>query len=287
MTAAAVTPVKLDVYGLTNVGRKRESNEDHFVTLSLQKAARVGQTSLADPGVFDRLRGPEAFLFVVADGVGGRPDGALASQTAITALTEFLGQATGCFHNLDVDREHEFLEQLEESVRRAHQRLAEEFGPSDYGPATTLTMATLVWPRAYLVHVGDSRAFYLRKGRLRQLTRDQTMGEYMVSAGAWTEEQARGAPQGGVLASAVGGSEMTVSVGLVDLQPGDVLLLCTDGLTRHVADERIAEILGHAANAEAACNELVGAALADGGLDNVTVIVARPSLATPSAAAIY
>ena len=114
-------------------------------------------------------------------------------------------------------------------------------------------MAVLVWPRAYLLHVGDSRAFYLHKGRLKQLTRDQTTGEYMVDAGAWTEEQARKAPTASALVSALGGDDLTVAVGLVDLQPGDVLLLCTDGLTRHVPDERIAEVLGRAADAESAC----------------------------------
>jgi protein phosphatase len=256
------------------VGRKRKVNEDHFVIVSLQKAAQVRQTSLANPRVFDRLSGPEALLFLVADGVGGRPGGALASETAVTAMVEYIGQAAGCFHNLDVDREHEFLEQLEHGVHRAHQRIVAEHGGRE-GPATTLTMATLVWPRAYIVHAGDSRAFYLRKGLLRQLTRDQTTGEYMVDAGAWTEEQARQAPMAGALVSALGADELTPSVGLVDLQPGDVLLLCTDGLTRHLADEQIAGIVGRATDAAAACRELVDAALAGGGSDNVTVVVAR------------
>ncbi len=119
--------------------------------------------------------------------------------------------------------------------------------PSRTGPR----LMVVLWPRAYIVHVGDSRAFYLRKGLLRQLTRDQTTGEYMVDAGAWTEEQARQAPMAGALVSALGADELTPAVGLVDLQPGDVLLLCTDGLTR------------------------VDAALAGGGSDNVTVVVAR------------
>lgn len=275
MTATAGASVRVDAFGLTDPGRVRHNNEDHYVIVSLQKTVQVRQASLADPRAFDGLRGPEALLFVVADGVGGRPGGALASETAITALVEYIGQAAGCFHNLDVDREHEFLEQLERAVHQAHERVAPTAGARGFGPATTLTMATLVWPRAYLVHVGDSRAFYLRKGRLRQLTRDQTMGEYMVEAGAWTEDQARAAPRAGVLASAVGGNEMTPAVGLVDLQPGDVLLLCSDGLTKHVPDERIAQILGAAPDAERACRELVAAALAGGGSDNVTVVVAR------------
>ena len=274
MTATAAMEVRVDAAGLTDVGRKRKANEDHFVIVSLQKSAQVRQTSLEDPGVFDRLRGPEALLFVVADGVGGRPGGAIASQTAVTSLVEYISQATGCFHNLDVDRENEFLEQLEAGVRKAHQRIVAEHGGRE-GPATTLTMATLVWPRAYIVHAGDSRAFYLRKGLLRQLTRDQTTGEYMVDAGAWTEEQARAAPMSGALVSALGADELTPVVGLVDLRPGDVLLLCTDGLTRHLSDQRIAAILESASDAQSACRALVDAALAEGGSDNVTVVVAR------------
>ena len=176
--------------GLSDVGLKHKVNEDHFVIAALQRSADVRQTSLPDPRVFDVLRGPEALVFLVADGVGGRPGGALASETAVTALMEYIGRAAGPIHQLDVDREHEFLGQLEAAVHEAHDRVVAQSGGKGQGPATTLTMATLVWPRVYLVHVGDSRAFYLHKGRLKQLTRDQTTGEYMVDAGAWTEEQA-------------------------------------------------------------------------------------------------
>jgi PPM family protein phosphatase len=275
MTATPVASVQVDASGLTDVGRKRKANEDHFVIVSLRKAADVRQTSVPDPRVFERLQGQEALLFVVADGVGGRAGGAMASETAVTSLVEYLAGAAGSVHGLDTDSEHDFLERLESGVRQTHQRIFAEGGGHGQGMATTLTMAVLVWPRAYLLHVGDSRAFYLHKGRLKQLTRDQTTGEYMVDAGAWTEEQARKAPTASALISALGGDDLTVAVGLVDLQPGDVLLLCTDGLTRHVPDERIAQVLGRAADAESACRELVNDALEGGGSDNITVVVAR------------
>jgi protein phosphatase len=275
MTATPVASVQVDACGLTDVGRKRKVNEDHFVIVSLRRGAEVRQTSVPDPRVFDRLQGHEALLFLVADGVGGRAGGAMASETAVTSLVEYLADAAGCVQELDTDREHDFLERLESAVRDTHQRIFAEGGGHGQGMATTLTMAVLVWPRAYLLHVGDSRAFYLHKGRLKQLTRDQTTGEYMVDAGAWTEEQARKAPTSGALISALGGDDLTVAVGLVDLQPGDVLLLCTDGLTRHVPDERIAQVLGRAADAESACRELVNDALEGGGSDNITVVVAR------------
>jgi serine/threonine protein phosphatase PrpC len=274
MTTATLPAAQVDAFGLTDAGKVRPLNEDHFAIAVLRKAIELRQCSIADERLTERYAAPEALVFVVADGVGGQPGGAFASQTAITTLVEYLGQAAGCYHNLDVTREHEFLAQLEASVQTAHQRIAGSAGQSG-GPATTLTMATLVWPRAYIVHVGDSRAFYLRRGRLRQLTRDQSMGEFMVESGAWTEEQARRARTSGVLVSAVGAAEMTPAIGLVDLVAGDTLLLCTDGLTRHVHDEAIADILGKAESAESACRALVDAALAAGGTDNVTVLVAR------------
>ena len=276
MTATAAA-VRVDAAGLTDIGLRRRANEDHFAIMTLRKAVEVRQTSITDPEAFQGLRGPEGWLFIVADGVGGQPGGALASETAVAALINYVGQAATCFNKVDTDREHEFLEQLEAAVHGAHRQVTEEHGDGgqDGGPATTLTMAMLVWPRAYLVHVGDSRAFYLRKGRIRQLTRDQTTGEFMMDSGAWTEEQARTSPMGGALASALGGSEMIPAVGLVDLQPGDTLLLCTDGLTRYVPEERLAEMLGRAADAESVCRELVDAALAGGGHDNITVVVAR------------
>jgi protein phosphatase len=178
-----------------------------------------------------------------------------------------------------VDREQEFLDRLEAAVQQAHEGILRELGSGGHGPATTLTMVMLVTPRAYVVHVGDSRAYYLHAGRLRQITRDQTTGQYMVDLGAWTEAQAARAGAAANLTSSVGGSELVPSVGLVDLEPGDVLLLCTDGLTKHVPDDRIAAVLGEAGSgagsAEAACRQLVAEALDGGGSDNVTVIVAR------------
>jgi protein phosphatase len=138
-------------------------------------------------------------------------------------------------------------------------------------------MATLIGRRAYIVHVGDSRAYYLHGGRLRQLTDDQTMGRYMVDVGAWTEDQAARAGVAANLTSALGASEMLPKIGLVDLAPGDTLLLCSDGLTKHVADEQITEILRRGEGAETTARALVSAALDAGGSDNVTVIVARVS----------
>ncbi len=265
----------VECFGLTDVGKARKVNEDHFVIASMRKSVRVRNTSLETADLHDRLGGEAAHLFVVADGVGGRPGGRMASGSAVALLLEYMGQATDCYHRLETDKEHELLERLELGVQAAHERIRRDSGDADSGPATTLTMVTLVGVRAYIVHVGDSRAYYLHSGRLRQITRDQTVREYMVDLGAWTEAQAARAPVAANLTSSVGGSEMTPSVGLIDLQPGDVLLMCTDGLTKHVSDERIAETLGRPVDTEAMCRSLVDEALQAGGSDNVTVIVAR------------
>ncbi|HEY7612473.1 MAG TPA: hypothetical protein VH764_05735, partial [Gemmatimonadales bacterium] len=135
MTAAAEASVRLDVAGLTDMGHKRKANDDHFVIAALQRTVVIRQTSLPGDRGFDRLRGLEGLLLMVADGVGGRPKGALASETAITALVEYIGQAAGCFNQLDIDQEHQFLEQLEMGVMEAHRRLLATGDPR-YGPAT-------------------------------------------------------------------------------------------------------------------------------------------------------
>jgi protein phosphatase len=264
----------IDIFGTTHPGKVRTANEDQFFVASLHKSMRVRQTSLEDLAAFARLHGSFAYLLVVADGVGGIKGGKLASGTAVEALAEHIGQTIGCYYNFDVEKEHEFLEQLERAVEHSHERVREALVRDGRGPATTLTLVALVWPRAYVVHVGDSRVYYLRRGRLKQLTRDQTAYEELVDQGVMTEEQARRAGLRNVLTSALG-AQIKPSIGLVDLEPGDALLLCTDGLTKHVPDDEIALMLGADESAEATAKRLVDITLARGASDNVTVIVGR------------
>jgi protein phosphatase len=133
---------------------------------------------------------------------------------------------------------------------------------------------TLTWPRAYIVHVGDSRCYYLRHGTLHALTRDQTIGEELIDAGVMSEEQVSDRGLDHLLTSAVG-ADINPVLGLIDLEWEDVLLMCTDGLTKHVSDDRIAAIIGSAGTAREIAEKLVDEALAGGGTDNVTVIVGR------------
>lgn len=276
MPDTAVPPVIIDSFGLTDPGKTRQTNEDNFLIVVIHKSVDIRHSSLSPEALAHKFGAADGHLFVVADGVGGRPDGDLASERTVAALLEYVSQTVGCFRKLSTLKEHELFNRLEETVQNVHQQLLTEYGarPGKV-PATTLTMVLLVWPRAYLVHVGDSRAYVRRGGRLQRLTRDQTMGEYMVSVGAWTEEQAAASRPGATLSSAIGGTELTPIVGLVDLEPGDGLMLCTDGLTKHVSDERIGAVLSQSGDAETMGRQLVNDALDDGGTDNVAVIVVR------------
>ncbi len=263
---------RVDAAGASHAGKVRPANEDHFAIMTLQRSVQLRSTNLQDTTVLDRLRRPEIQIFVVADGVGGAVGGKIASSVAVRAVVEYLAEAVGCVQDLDVDREQTFLDHLSHSVERGHERLKEMF-QTQGGPATTLTMVTVIWPRAYVVHVGDSRGYFLRNRKLKQFTRDQTMGDYLVDIGAVTEQHAQKAGLYNVLSSAVGG-DLVPSVGLVDLEEGDSVLLCTDGLTKHVSDERIVELLS-SGTADASAQALIDAALEGGGTDNVTVVVAK------------
>src|SRR5512147_977112 len=162
---------RIDAFGLSHTGKVRSANEDHFAIMTLQKSVQLRATNLQDATLLDRLRKPEVHLLIVADGVGGAVGGKIASGVAVRAIVEYLAEAVGCVQDFDVDREQMFLEHLSSAVERGHDRLKEMFGTQG-GPATTLTMVTLIWPRAYVVHVGDSRGYFLRNGRLKQFTRD-------------------------------------------------------------------------------------------------------------------
>jgi hypothetical protein len=142
---------------------------------------------------------------------------------------------------------------------------------------TTMTMVYIVWPRAFVVHVGDSRCYLLREGQLQQLTTDHTMATLLAESGKMSREQARHSPMGHALVNVLGGKtdELSVDVDKLTLKVADTLLLCTDGLYDMVSDNDVRRVLDSNLNAEVACRKLVGLAIDNGGKDNITLIVAR------------
>jgi len=271
---------EIDVFGLTDTGKVRDVNNDHFLICSLNKCVRVHATSLPDTDRLPAEGDPLAFLGLVADGVGGHETGGEASRLATEALYEYVAYSLRCYYSMDPHQEVAFLSTLHDAVMQVHTQVLEE-GVSRGVPghmATTLTLVLTAWPRAYVVQVGDSRCYQLRGDELTCITRDQTIAQSLYDAGALTRSEADRSDMKHVLTSAIGGaegSEASPVTSVLDLAWGDVLMLCSDGLPKHVEDEEIRDVLMHADSSESACRRLLDLALERGGTDNVTVLVGR------------
>jgi len=267
---------EIDVYGSTHPGKARSVNQDHFLICSLQRQIQVHRTSLPDPGqlpLTERL----AFLAMVADGVGGGVMGEEASRLALEGVMAYVAHGMHCYYTADSADDATFARALEDAALRCHTEIAQRAGKdaSRRGMATTLTLWIGVWPRAYLLHVGDSRAYLLRGGELAQISRDQTMAQDLVDRGVLTRTRAHKTRWAHLLSSAIGGSRTAPVVTRLDQSWGTVGLLCSDGLTRHVPDERIRERLRAMTSSRQVCEELIQDALDGGGSDNITVVVGR------------
>jgi protein phosphatase len=265
------TPAEIDVFGLTHQGHVREANEDHFLIASLHKTLRTAHSSLPLAELDAIMSDSRGYLFLVADGVGGLEGGDRASGTALGAVARFVTETVRCYYNYDGDEERVLLDHLQHTVLQAHALLRER----EAGTATTLTMVFVAWPRAYVVHVGDTRCYRLRDGQLELVTTDQTIAQSMVDAGVMTAIEADQTEWKHVLSSALGASEASPATRVIDCARGDVMLLCTDGLTKHVADDELRDALARDQSSEQTCRALVDLALTRGGTDNVTVIVGR------------
>jgi len=288
MTAAQTTAVpvapdrkpldeEIDVFGLTHPGKVRTENQDHFLICALRKQMVVHLTSL--PETDHLMVGPErlAFLAMVADGVGGGAKGAEASRMALEAVTQYVSRSMRCYYAAGSDDDRAFSEALQEGALQCHTELVRrgEASPDYRGMATTLTLFLGVWPRAYLLQLGDSRCYLLRRGELTQITRDQTMAQELIDLGVLTRADASSSRLKHTLSSSIGGRQTAPVVTGLDMTWGHVVLLCSDGLTNHVSDERIRERLRSMTSAKQACEDLLQEALEGGGSDNITIIIGR------------
>ena len=267
---------EIDAYGLTHQGRVRSSNQDNFLICSLRKQVVVHYSSLPSAAELATHADRVAFVAMVADGTGGEAGGEEASRQAVEAVTRYVTESMQCYYQAPVTDEA-FHQSLHDAAMRCHSTLLER-ADSDRdlrGMATTLTLWLGIWPRAYLLQVGDSRAYLLRDGELTQLSRDQTMAQELVDLGALPRIEAASSRLVNTLSSSIGGPQTAPTVTRLDQRWGDVGLLCSDGLTRHVPPERIRERLGAMRSARQACEDLLQDALDAGGSDNVTVLVGR------------
>ncbi len=268
---------ELDVYGLTHVGLVRTENQDHFLISSLRREIVVHQTSLP-PNEAKSSSDRMAFLAVVADGVGSSVMGGEASRQAVEGILHYVSACSKCFYRLEEGDLADLHAGLADAAMRVHADIAKERaeGPPDArGMATTLTLWLGVWPHAYLLQVGDSRCYLMRNGMLSQISRDQTIVQDLVDAGVLTQTQAMRSPLSSVLSSAIGGEEAAPVITQFDQSWDQIGLLCSDGLTKHVSDDRIAERLRTMTSAKQVCEVLLQDALDAGGSDNITIVVGR------------
>lgn len=234
----SATPI-LDVGAASDVGKSRERNEDAYY---------AGTT-----------------IFGVADGLGGHRAGEVASRIAVDELAL-----------LDQERYGDPVESLAGTVRSINEMVRDRSrsDPETSGMSTTITVIAIDATRAYLAHVGDSRLYLLRRGTLTQISKDHTLVARMVEDGAITQEQADHHPQRSIVTRAIGADgDVEIDTATLDLQGGDRLLLCSDGLCGVVPEPDMARIAGEARPIDQVCARLVDDANARGGPDNITVVI--------------
>lgn len=273
---------EIDVFGLTHQGKVRTSNQDHFLVATIRRRIEVLQTSLTDLSQMPSDDRRLAFLAMIADGVGGLEGGERASATALENAMHYVGTSMSCYEKGEFS-DADFIEQLQAAAMRSHDAVVAKAATETTGRsmATTLTLFLGVWPWYYLLQVGDSRYYQFRDDALTQITRDQTLAQDMVDQGVFTRAVAAQSRLANVLSSAIGGETTTPIVTRLRADWKNVHLMCSDGLTKHVTDEKIAERLRTMTSARQVCEQLLDDALADGGTDNITIIVGRAKKLAP------
>jgi len=262
--------VVVRVHGTTDVGLTREHNEDAFLVADLELGSQVDFTD----GSHVLSLGAHGLLFVVADGMGGAASGELASSMATTELLEELrGRWRASPPTIGL-----FAELLRDAAVAANRKINEHAREhaEHRGMGTTLTAAGLLHDHLYLIQVGDSRAYLVRDGIAQQITKDQSLMQRLIDAGEMTPEEAEVSERRNIILQALG-PEASVTVDLTQQQirRGDVLVLCSDGLSGQVRPHEIAAIAGETPNVRVICERLVALANDRGGPDNVTVVTAR------------
>ena len=270
-------PVHVDVFGVSDTGHVRATNEDHFLIARVGRYFETLGTSLP-PGDVPSRTEEAGYAMVVADGMGGHAAGELASRITIREMVRLALALPDWIARLDKSTNDEAADRSEERIVHAHKALLARGRrePSRRGMGSTVTTVRNLGRMLQLAHVGDSRAYLLRDGELTRLTRDHTYVQLLVDSGRMTRDEAERSTSRHVLVNAVGGvnDDVYVDVQHLPLANGDRVMLCSDGLSDLVDDDTISQLLGEAANAEGACRVLLERALDAGGRDNVTVVAA-------------
>ena len=273
---AVDAPVRVRSFGITHRGRVRANNEDQFLIAELTKTMRICQTSLSEP--LAEHGAEQGHVFLVADGMGGHAAGEKASALAVAAIEQFTLNQLKWFFRPDGPDAQRVLGAFQAALQQADSRIieAQAENPQLKGMGTTLTMAYQLNWQLCVLHVGDSRAYVFRDGDLHQLTQDHTLTAHLVRMGQLKPEEAERHQLRKVITNVVGGDKVGIQVEAqaLDVQPGDRVLLCSDGLTEMLTNDEIAAVLEGLDDPESVCTTLVERANDAGGRDNITVIVA-------------
>ncbi|HKV75227.1 MAG TPA: protein phosphatase 2C domain-containing protein [Gemmatimonadales bacterium] len=276
-------PVRVSVFGKTDVGRTRDHNEDTFLVADLST-----QNATLQPEVRDHVVGPRGSLFLVADGMGGAAAGEVASAMARDAIYSHMTTAWAEDSQNNAQR---FAFRIKEAVELANARINgySKEHPEHRGMGTTLTAAGIYGADLYLCQVGDSRGYLVRNGQATQITKDQSLMQRLVDAGELTEEEAEQSERKNIILQALGPDpRIKVDLTWQPLQRGDVLVICSDGLSGQVKREEIGQQVGESPDLVVLCSKLIDLANSRGGPDNITYVAARfdgPGLAEPGTAA--
>jgi protein phosphatase len=262
--------VVVHVFGRTDVGRTREHNEDAFIVADLTRGNATLQPEVRTHAVGDR-----GTLFMVADGMGGAAAGEIASAMAIEIVLQELTTALAAPAAPDEDRFASAIKRATAAANAHIHTFALEH-PEYRGMGTTATVAGVLGDTVYVAQVGDSRAYLVRNGVGRQITKDQSLMQKLIEAGELTEEEAEQSERRNIILQALG-PEATIKVDLTHqrVRKGDVLVLCSDGLSGQVRADEITRIVTEEKDLVAACKRMIDRANEMGGPDNITVIVAR------------
>ena len=272
------TAVRVDVAGLSDKGKVREENQDHFLVVTTGRHSETLATSLPE-GAVPAHTEERGFLMMVADGLGGQAAGEVASRTVLITMIRLILDHPEWALKVDEKSAAGILDRTIARYKALDDALADRMqaDPALAGMGTTLTVAYSLGLDLFIAHVGDSRVYLVRDGAARQLTRDHTHAQNLVDAGMLSREEAAGHALRNVLTNVLGGAHRSVAVEFrrERLASGDRILLCTDGLTGTANDREIARVVTDSASSEQGCRRLVDLALERGAPDNVTAIVAR------------
>ena len=270
--------VTLRVSACSDRGLVRENNEDRYLALKVERNYTPLSTNI-DAAQLQFVAHQVRWALAVADGMGGHAGGEVASTLALSLALKLSQQGSQWYVDVGEEEAKALIERMRAILSTVDRAIAEEsqHKATLKGMGTTLTIATVAADHLFIFHVGDSRCYLLRRGKLERLTRDHTMTQMLVDAGVMAPSALHTHHMRHMLTQAMGKGEVVIDAQHLRLEEGDRLMLSSDGLTDGVSDEEIHEVLGRG-DCDAACGELMHKALEAGGRDNVTVIVADVSV---------